>query len=411
MHQMHRNLPHLVRAILGLAGGMALLVTVSCDRDLPLATGPAVRATAQIAAADSQPFYLYQGQKILLEVDPTQLLVEDSVSAMGRPTSNQTAEAATRVGQVARIVLGPLGIQITGPDLLPQARGHWVLHLPVGTTRATALAAHARLKADRRFRFAAPAYKLAGSGGRYWLTNRVGVQFRIGVTRLQVDSLAAALRLTIIRAPRPDSGFTAYWMRYPSDSAADPLTIAAQLNGNPLVQWAEADNITDGAKHFTPTDPYYALEFYLKNSNTSFGIAVDDNVEAAWDLNKGGGIPSAGGMRIAVLDDGVQASHPDFGGHIQFGYDVWPNADNTLGCTDCAWNPAGNYSHGTLVSGVILGQHDGSGMVGIAPDALVFPIRIFHGDQLAAALDVASGIDFAWNFLGAQILSNSWGVS
>src|SRR6185437_340624 len=174
--------------------------------------------------------------------------------------------------------------------------------------------------------------------------------------------------------PRPDSGFMAYWLGYPTDSSADPLKISALLFKHPLVAWAQPDEIGNARPSSVPTDPYFPLQYYLKNTNLHNGIPVDDNVEPAWDLTRGAGIPSEGGITIAIIDDGVQASHPEFhdvdGSRVEFGYDVFGNT--TLDCDSCANNPSLEQHHGTAVAGIAAAQQDnGQGITGVAPEALI----------------------------------------
>src|SRR5689334_2165622 len=60
--------------------------------------------------------------------------------------------------------------------------------------------------------------------------------------------------------------------------------------------------------------------------------------EAAWDIS--GGSPS---VIVAVIDTGIDASHPDLAGHIVPGWNFANNSDDT---SPIAY-------HGTTVAGVI----------------------------------------------------------
>ncbi|MGH7647171.1 MAG: S8 family peptidase [Gemmatimonadaceae bacterium] len=163
------------------------------------------------------------------------------------------------------------------------------------------------------------------------------------------------------------------------------------------------------ALNSVPSDPFFSLQYYLKNTVVAFGVPIDDSVEAAWDINEGGEVPSSGGMVVAVIGTGVEAIHPDFGDHVEFGYDATSESDDTLNCSDCASNPS--QSHGTSVAGIIVAQHNTIGVAGIAPDAIVEPIKILQSSGTGADLDAADGINFAWATLRAQILNKSWGFS
>ena len=79
------------------------------------------------------------------------------------------------------------------------------------------------------------------------------------------------------------------------------------------------------------------------------------------------------GIVVAVVDSGVDGNHPQLRGAVQKGLDVTratavPGAD-----TDCG-------AHGTMVAGIIAARPvAGVGLVGIAPEATVLPIRHMWG--------------------------------
>jgi subtilisin family serine protease len=184
------------------------------------------------------------------------------------------------------------------------------------------------------------------------------------------------------------------------------------------VEWATPDWVYTGHKLSqapVPNDPLFASQYFLENPFAYNGIRVDVRARAAWLVNRGGGIISGGGMVVAVLDDGVAASNPDLAGRVLTGYDAFGN--NTVGCSDCANNPAYNDSHGTSVSGIIAAnRNNGLGGTGVAPEATILPIRIFKNFTATGGLtpatdaQMAAAINYAWSSGAAQILSNSWGA-
>src|SRR5689334_20141520 len=72
------------------------------------------------------------------------------------------------------------------------------------------------------------------------------------------------------------------------------------------------------------------------------------------------------GQTVAVIDTGVDGTHPQLKGRVQPGFDVLRNAaDNNVDCT----------AHGTAVASLIAGQKaDDVGFHGLAPDAQIMPI-------------------------------------
>lgn len=377
------------KGVLCVAGMLAF--STACERVPERAAGPLIGAQVEIPAM-SRPFYYYQGSPIYLAVDSERLAVASEVL----PAASAVADALTQSG-----------VQVKDVEPLPQAHGHWLVHVGTGTSTAAATAAVGRLRADPRFAFATTAFRTVGGNADVVLLNRLAVQFRPGVSRSSIDSLNAALGTRVVRPPRPDSGFAEYWLAYPSGSGVDPLAIAATYDRHPSVLWADPDRVSDYRQESSPNDPYYPFQYFLKNPTTLNGVPVDDNVELAWNLTLGGGVPSSGGITVAVIDDGIAAGHEDLGGRVTLGYDEFGN--NTSPCSDCAYSPFGNDSHGTSAAGIIgAEQNNGLGVSGVAPAVNLMAVRIFRNDQSASACQIGDGIDFAWHF-GADVISNSWG--
>ncbi len=74
------------------------------------------------------------------------------------------------------------------------------------------------------------------------------------------------------------------------------------------------------------------------------------------------------GVQVAILDTGVDASHPDLG-NVVWEYDA-TGFDS----------PADINGHGTHLSGIVAAEKDGVGMTGLAPDAELYSIKVILGD-------------------------------
>lgn len=105
------------------------------------------------------------------------------------------------------------------------------------------------------------------------------------------------------------------------------------------------------------------------------------------------------GIKIAILDSGIDFNHPDFGGNIQKGYNVLnPSA-----------LPIDDYGHGTLVAGIIAAQNNKFGIVGIAPEADVYPVKVLDGYGEGNINDIVKGIDWCINNK-IQIINMSFAI-
>jgi len=117
---------------------------------------------------------------------------------------------------------------------------------------------------------------------------------------------------------------------------------------------------------------------------------------SAWDLSTGSGV------KVAVVDTGVQASHPDLGSAVVDGAEFLGTSTSTgNGEVD------GN-GHGTHVAGIVAANHDGDLVTGISPSANVMPVRVLDAAGSGDTSDVDSGIIWAVDN-GADIVSMSLG--
>jgi serine protease len=119
------------------------------------------------------------------------------------------------------------------------------------------------------------------------------------------------------------------------------------------------------------------------------------DVATAWTYATGAGVT------VAVLDSGVDATHPDLTGQ------VLPGADFVDGSTDGRRDFVG---HGTTVAGLIAGRNnDSGGVAGIAPDAKILPVRVLDKEnKYDDATVVAGGLRWAVDH-GAEVVNISLG--
>ncbi|MDK2839911.1 MAG: hypothetical protein PWQ83_1480 [Thermosipho sp. (in: thermotogales)] len=122
------------------------------------------------------------------------------------------------------------------------------------------------------------------------------------------------------------------------------------------------------------------------------------NVKDVWDMRYTGK-----GVIVAVVDSGVDGTHPDLKGQVIEGYR--PKTGEILPAdTDSSFGGA----HGTHVAGTIAASDNSLGIIGVAPDAKIMPIVIFDVEGYVGDDAVADGIIWAVDH-GADILQNSWG--
>ncbi|MDF3299807.1 type VII secretion-associated serine protease mycosin [Streptomyces tropicalis] len=130
------------------------------------------------------------------------------------------------------------------------------------------------------------------------------------------------------------------------------------------------------------------------------------HTQQAWRTTQGKGVT------VAVLDTGVEADHPDLAGNVLPGKDLIGFGARR---GDRAWA-----RHGTAMAGIIAGHGhgpgDSAGVMGVAPEARILPVRVIleDGDPARARARtsrgdaLAAGIRWAADH-GADVINLSLG--
>src|SRR5687767_7260082 len=93
------------------------------------------------------------------------------------------------------------------------------------------------------------------------------------------------------------------------------------------------------------------------------------------------GVREASGAGIAVIDSGVDVSHPDL------------NAYHGVNCVPGETAADGN-GHGTHVAGTIGARNDGAGVVGVAPGSRIAAVKVLDTEGSGTYSDIICGIDW-----------------
>ncbi|CAN5561458.1 hypothetical protein BH23CHL2_BH23CHL2_26180 [soil metagenome] len=214
------------------------------------------------------------------------------------------------------------------------------------------------------------------------------------------------------------------------ETAAEDLAyVLAELNIDPRVAYAEPNFLMSIDQ--IPNDPEYPLQWGLDNTgqiiNGTAGIAdADIDAPEAWEITTGS--PE---VIVAVIDSGVNFSHPDFGANNRSNSLLWQNSGEL--CPGCStdgldndgngyiddwrgWdfvnldeNPHDDNGHGTHVAGIIAARgNNGEGGVGIAPNVTIMSIKAFGAGGGGTSGGTVGSVLYAANH-GAHIINASWG--
>jgi subtilisin family serine protease len=148
------------------------------------------------------------------------------------------------------------------------------------------------------------------------------------------------------------------------------------------------------AGSITPEDePEFPLQWHLQ--------AME--VPAAWEEGYTGH-----GVRVAVLDGGIDSSHPDLVDNLDLGASVSfvPGFDFDQ---DTGFLTGGIlFWHGTLVAGVVAAADNGLGTLGVAPEATLIGVKVADGLSVSFSA-LLQGIYYAATTAEADILNLSLG--
>jgi thermitase len=151
---------------------------------------------------------------------------------------------------------------------------------------------------------------------------------------------------------------------------------------NPNVVFAEPDYLATAL--FEPNDPLYWRQWgheYVKST-------------PAWDVTTG-----SSSVTIAVLDTGLDLSHPELSGRLVAGYD-FVNVDS---------DPSDDHGHGTRVTGIAAATgNNGIGVAGMDWRAGVMPVKVLNASGVGSWSAISRGIIYAADN-GAQVINMSLG--
>ena len=163
---------------------------------------------------------------------------------------------------------------------------------------------------------------------------------------------------------------------------ASEKAVAHALTQNPHIKFAEPDALIPIS--FVPNDTYYTSEWHLQTIDAP----------TAWNIATGSGVT------VAILDSGIDATHPDLATQVVPGWNFYDNTSNT---TDV-------YGHGTKVAGVVAAAgNNAMGVAGVAFSARLMPIRVTDTSGYASLSALASGLTYAADH-GARVANMSFAV-
>ena len=207
---------------------------------------------------------------------------------------------------------------------------------------------------------------------------RIAVTFEPRATERRIDAAFARAGVTVEQAiPQ----IRAYMVEVDPGRADSAL---ASLRAETDVATAGHEVLAD-ALDVAPNDTSWPQQWGLRVTH----------FPQAWGAVQSGSKP----VVVAVVDTGVDPSHPDLRGAVIAGYDFVHNTANA----------ADDQGHGTAVAGVIAARIDNrEGIAGVCGTCVVMPVKVLDANGVGDDSVIAAGIVWAVDH-GARVINLSLG--
>jgi thermitase len=209
-----------------------------------------------------------------------------------------------------------------------------------------------------------------------WVPDELLVGFHAGVPDADAETVYrghGAAKLEKLR------GLQVHRVRVPAPALE---AIERALARRPEVQFVERNHALP--LDMIPNDPSYSTQWHLPKISAPL----------AWDIT-----PGSSGVIIAILDSGIDASHPDLAGVLVPGYNFYSNNADTSDV----------FGHGTKVAGAAAAIGNNSvGVAGVAWQSRIMPMRVTDSTGYAYYSTIANALTWAADH-GAKVMNISIG--
>lgn len=217
--------------------------------------------------------------------------------------------------------------------------------------------------------------------------DRVIVKFKNGVSDSEKVKIRGGLGGKLVEEIKP---LGVQVMRVTSARALEKVEA---LKADNKVEYAEFDGVTTAFE--VPSDSLFSNQWGLNNVGQVAGLSdADLDAPEAWDLSKGAGV------KIAILDTGVDQNHEDLAVKIMANknFTTSRSVDDKVG-------------HGTHVAGIAAAiTNNAKGVAGVGHDALIMNGKVLDDRGNGSVSSLASGIVWAADN-GAKVINMSLGSS
>lgn len=251
------------------------------------------------------------------------------------------------------------------------------------------------------------------------------VRFRAGVTQNTIETIAQRLNDQVEDQIESVPNLEVI----EDEDGKDAASVVAQYQSLPEVEYAELnseiklDHEDGGHKHVHADDEMFFRQWGLFNSGQNGGTAgADISAMRAWAVTKG-----SDQVVVAVLDSGVDYSHPDLANNIWsrppiiMAYrddDLTPDGPvedvHGFNVVEDNGDPMDDNGHGTHCAGIIGAEGgNGIGIAGVNWNVKIMPLKFMDADGIGTTKDAIEAINYVIDRkragVNVRIISASWG--
>lgn len=171
----------------------------------------------------------------------------------------------------------------------------------------------------------------------------------------------------------------------PAVVASLPQPAVEALSRNPNVKYIQPDY------YVTLVKPVVQPAGKPSKQVLPWGV---DRIDAdlAWSVSKGTGV------KVAIVDTGIDTRHRDLKANIKGGYN----------CIAESTNFNDDHGHGTHCAGIVAAVNNDMGVVGVAPEAWLYGVKVLDASGSGYLSDCVQGIQWCVDN-GIDVASMSWG--
>lgn len=233
---------------------------------------------------------------------------------------------------------------------------------------------------------------------------QVVIRFKLPKTQLAIENYAKANQLKVLRVL--SDGKVVLFQHF--KSGVSTQNVIKSFSASTSVETSQPNYVYNAAQMYPRTYAPQATTYRRFNETTApttgnapaateqYALAAI-GLPQAWQTTQG-----SPNIKIAVIDSGVDPTHPDLVANLLPGAAFIGSNDTTS--QRPAWTD--ELGHGTHVAGIIAAMANNIGVTGVAPFCKILPVKVLDEWGNGDTVSVSQGVEWATQ-QGAQVMNLS----